>query len=158
HNREPQPDEIAEKLNWNEERVKNILKISQDPISLETPIGDDGESSLGDFVEDKKLESPMKNTSDELLKDQLEDVLKSIDWREEQVIRLRFGLDDGYERTLEEVGNMFKVTRERIRQIENKALKKLRHPSRSKELQDYITDEGLLDAVKGAGKGSGVEE
>ncbi len=141
NNREPQPDEIAEALNWDEERVKNILKISQDPISLETPIGDDGESSLGDFVEDKKLESPMKNTSDELLQEQLEEVLKSIDWREEQVIRLRFGLDDGYERTLEEVGNMFKVTRERIRQIENKALDKLRHPSRSKILQDFVSEE-----------------
>ncbi len=140
NNREPQPSEIAEALNWEEERVKNILKISQDPISLETPIGDDGESSLGDFVEDKKLESPMKNTSDELLQGQLEDVLKSIDWREEQVIRLRFGLDDGYERTLEEVGNMFKVTRERIRQIENKALEKLRHPSRSKILQDFVSE------------------
>ncbi len=139
NNREPQPSEIAVALNWEEERVKNILKISQDPISLETPIGDDGESSLGDFVEDKKLESPMKNTSNELLQGQLEDVLKSIDWREEQVIRLRFGLDDGYERTLEEVGNMFKVTRERIRQIENKALEKLRHPSRSKILQDFVS-------------------
>ncbi len=143
HNREPQPSEIAEALNWEEERVKNILKISQDPISLETPIGDDGESSLGDFVEDKKLESPMKDTTDELLQDQLEEVLKSIDWREEQVIRLRFGLDDGYERTLEEVGNMFKVTRERIRQIENKALDKLRHPSRSKILGDFISKEQL---------------
>ncbi len=141
NNREPQPAEIAEALNWDEERVKNILKISQDPISLETPIGDDGESSLGDFVEDKKLESPMKNTSDELLQEQLEEVLKSIDWREEQVIRLRFGLDDGYERTLEEVGNMFKVTRERIRQIENKALDKLRHPSRSKILHDFVSEE-----------------
>ena len=138
NNRDPQPEEIAEALNWDVERVKNILKISQDPISLETPIGDDGESSLGDFVKDKKLESPMKNTTNELLKDQLEDVLKSIDWREEQVIRLRFGLDDGYERTLEEVGNMFKVTRERIRQIENKALEKLRHPSRSKNLSDFV--------------------
>ncbi len=138
NNRDPQPEEIAKALNWDVERVKNILKISQDPISLETPIGDDGESSLGDFVKDKKLESPMKNTTNELLKDQLEDVLKSIDWREEQVIRLRFGLDDGYERTLEEVGNMFKVTRERIRQIENKALEKLRHPSRSKNLSDFV--------------------
>ena len=141
NNRDPQPEEIAEALNWEVERVKNILKISQDPISLETPIGDDGESSLGDFVEDTKLESPMLNTTNELLKDQLEEVLKSIDWREEQVIRLRFGLDDGYERTLEEVGNMFKVTRERIRQIENKALQKLRHPSRSKILGDFIPSE-----------------
>ncbi|MGM0381853.1 MAG: RNA polymerase sigma factor RpoD [bacterium] len=141
NNRDPQPEEIAKALNWDVERVKNILKISQDPISLETPIGDDGESSLGDFVKDKKLESPMKNTTNELLKDQLEDVLKSIDWREEQVIRLRFGLDDGYERTLEEVGNMFKVTRERIRQIENKALEKLRHPSRSKNLSDFVSAE-----------------
>ncbi|MFP4686741.1 MAG: RNA polymerase sigma factor RpoD [bacterium] len=141
NNRDPQPEEIAVALNWEVERVKNILKISQDPISLETPIGDDGESSLGDFVEDKKLDSPMSNTTNELLKDQLEEVLKSIDWREEQVIRLRFGLDDGYERTLEEVGNMFKVTRERIRQIENKALQKLRHPSRSKILGDFIPGE-----------------
>ncbi len=141
NNRDPQPEEIAEALNWEVERVKNILKISQDPISLETPIGDDGESSLGDFVEDKKLASPMSSTTNDLLKDQLEEVLKSIDWREEQVIRLRFGLDDGYERTLEEVGNMFKVTRERIRQIENKALQKLRHPSRSKILGDFIPGE-----------------
>ncbi len=138
HNREPQPDEIAEKLNWEEERVKNILKISQDPISLETPIGDDGDSSLGDFVEDNNAVSPMNSTDNEMLEKQLEGVLKSIDWREEQVIRLRFGLDDGYERTLEEVGNMFKVTRERIRQIENKALEKLRHPSRSKDLEEFI--------------------
>jgi len=138
HNRDPLPEEIAEALNWEVDRVKNILKIAQDPISLETPIGEDGESNLGDFVEDKKLDSPMDSTTEELLKEQLEEVLKSIDWREEQVIRLRFGLDDGYERTLEEVGEMFRVTRERIRQIENKALQKLRHPSRSKALQDYL--------------------
>lgn len=141
NNRNPQPAEIAEALNWDEDRVEKILKIAKDPVSLEKPIGEDGDSSLSDFVEDENTDSPANSTSSELLKEELEEVLKSIDWREEQVIRLRFGLDDGYERTLEEVGKMFRVTRERIRQIENKALKKLRHPSRSKELEDYIEED-----------------
>ncbi|MFB6346008.1 MAG: RNA polymerase sigma factor RpoD [bacterium] len=140
-NRDPEPEEIAEKLNWDTERVKKILKVSQDPISLEKPIGEDGDSQLGDFVPDEDMDDPVDSTSDKMLKDRLESLLKSIDWREEQVIRLRFGLDDGYERTLEEVGQLFRVTRERIRQIENKALDKLRHPSRSQQLEDYLKEE-----------------
>jgi len=139
HNREPQAKEIAEALNWDVDKVKQLRKIARDPISLETPLGDDEESHLGDFVEDKKVESPEERTTEELLKDQLSEVLKSLDWREEQVIRLRFGLDDGHKRTFEEIGNMFKISRERVRQIQNDALEKLRHPSRSEHLREYLS-------------------
>jgi RNA polymerase primary sigma factor len=140
YNREPTTEEIAEALNWNEERVEKIQKISQDPISLEKPVGDDDDSNIGDLVEDKDVESPIDEATEDLLNDQLEGVLKELDWREEQVIRLRFGLDDGQERTFEEIGNMFKLSRERIRQIENDALEKLRHPSRREELEEFVEE------------------
>ncbi len=137
-NREPKPEEIAKELNWHAGRVRHIMKLAQDPISLETPVGEDGDTSLGDFVPDHTSVSPLKTTVDTLLREQLESVLKTLNQREEKVVRLRFGLDDGRERTLEEVGNMFNVTRERIRQIECKALKKLRHPVRARLLRDYL--------------------
>ena len=137
-NREPKPEEIAKELNWHSGRVRHIMKLAQDPISLETPVGEDGDTSLGDFVPDQTSVSPLKTTVDTLLREQLEAVLKTLNAREEKVVRLRFGLDDGRERTLEEVGNMFNVTRERIRQIECKALKKLRHPVRARLLRDYL--------------------
>ncbi len=137
-NREPKPEEIAKELNWHAGRVRHIMKLAQDPISLETPVGEDGDTSLGDFVPDQTSVSPLKTTVDTLLREQLETVLKTLNQREEKVVRLRFGLDDGRERTLEEVGNMFNVTRERIRQIECKALKKLRHPVRARLLRDYL--------------------
>jgi RNA polymerase primary sigma factor len=145
YNREPTTEEIAEALNWNEERVEKIQKISQDPISLEKPVGDDDDSNIGDLVEDKDVESPIEEATEDLLNEQLEGVLKELDWREEQVIRLRFGLDDGQERTFEEIGNMFKLSRERIRQIENDALEKLRHPSRREELEEFVEEEGEDD-------------
>ncbi|MBI4179596.1 RNA polymerase sigma factor RpoD [bacterium] len=137
-NREPKPEEIARELNWHSGRVRHIMKLAQDPISLETPVGEDGDTSLGDFVPDQTSVSPLKTTVDTLLREQLEAVLRTLNQREEKVVRLRFGLDDGRERTLEEVGNMFNVTRERIRQIECKALKKLRHPVRARLLRDYL--------------------
>lgn len=136
--REPTPEEIAKHLDWPESKVKNILRIAQDPISLETPIGEENESHLGDFVEDKRVESPINITTFLLLQEQLEKVLSTLTYQEGKVLRMRFGLDDGYPRTLEEVGNEFNVTRERIRQIEAKALRKLRHPTRSRKLRDYI--------------------
>lgn len=138
HDEEPSPQQIADSLNWNVERVKQIQKIAHDPISLEKPIGRDGQSSIGDLVEDQKVSAPSEEADKDLLKVQLEDVLGDLEWREEQVIRLRFGLDDGVERTFEEIGNMFKITRERVRQIELNALEKLRHPSRSGALQEYL--------------------
>ncbi len=140
YNREPTTEEIAEALNWNEERVEKIQKISQDPISLEKPVGDDDDSNIGDLVEDKDVESPIDEATEDLLNDQLEGVLKELDWREEQVIRLRFGLDDGQERTFEEIGNMFKLSRERIRQIESDALEKLRPPSRREQLEEFVEE------------------
>ena len=136
--REPTPAEIAEYLGCSEERVREIQKIAQDPVSLETPIGEEEDSHLGDFVEDRGALSPVEVTESQLLKEQLVRVLNTLTPREEKVLRLRYGLDDGHPRTLEEVGKEFNVTRERIRQIEAKALRKLRHPSRSRKLKDYL--------------------
>lgn len=136
--REPTPEEIGEDMDLTPEKVREILKIAQEPVSLETPIGEEDDSHLGDFIEDHEATSPSDHAAYELLKEQLEDVLDTLTDREENVLRLRFGLDDGRTRTLEEVGKVFGVTRERIRQIEAKALRKLRHPSRSKRLKDFL--------------------
>jgi len=136
--REPSPDEIAEEMDIPVERVREIMKIAQEPVSLETPIGEEEDSHLGDFIEDEDAPAPAEAASYILLKEQLEGVLDTLTPREEKVLRLRFGLDDGRARTLEEVGQEFGVTRERIRQIEAKALRKLRHPSRSRKLKDYL--------------------
>ena len=136
--RDPQIDEIAAEMNMSEEKVREIMKIAQEPVSLETPIGEEEDSHLGDFIPDDDAPAPSEAASFMLLKEQLVDVLKTLTPREEKVLRLRFGLDDGRARTLEEVGKEFDVTRERIRQIEAKALRKLRHPSRSKKLKDYL--------------------
>ncbi|AEN99185.1 RNA polymerase sigma factor rpoD [Fructilactobacillus sanfranciscensis TMW 1.1304] len=136
--RDPLPSEIGAEMDMPTSKVRNILKISQEPVSLETPIGEEDDSHLGDFIEDKDATSPEEHASYELLKEQLEGVLDTLTDREENVLRLRFGLDDGRTRTLEEVGRVFGVTRERIRQIEAKALRKLRHPSRSKQLKDFL--------------------
>jgi RNA polymerase primary sigma factor len=136
--REPLPEEIAEDMDLTPDKVREILKIAQEPVSLETPIGEEDDSHLGDFIEDQDATSPSEHAAYELLKEQLEDVLDTLTDREENVLRLRFGLDDGRTRTLEEVGKVFGVTRERIRQIEAKALRKLRHPSRSKRLKDFL--------------------
>ena len=136
--REPTPDEIAEKMNMSPERVREILKISQEPVSLETPIGEEEDSHLGDFIQDENVPVPADAAAFTLLKEQLVEVLGTLTDREQKVLRLRFGLDDGRARTLEEVGKEFNVTRERIRQIEAKALRKLRHPSRSRKLKDYL--------------------
>ena len=139
-NREPSEAEIAEKMGITEDKVREVLKISQEPVSLETPIGEEDDSHLGDFVPDERMMSPEEYTTKELLKEELEGVLLTLTEREEKVLKLRFGLDDGHCRTLEEVGQIFGVTRERIRQIEAKALRKMRHPSRSKKLKDFLTD------------------
>ena len=136
--REPQPDEIAREMNMTVEKVREIMKISQEPVSLETPIGEEEDSHLGDFIPDDDALAPAEAAAYTLLKEQLIEVLDTLTGREEKVLRLRFGLDDGRARTLEEVGKEFNVTRERIRQIEAKALRKLRHPSRSKKLKDYL--------------------
>ena len=136
--REPTVEEIAERMNLPVEKVREIQKISQEPVSLEKPIGEEEDSHLGDFIPDDDAMSPADQVAYTLLKEQLLDAMKSLTAREEKVLRLRFGLDDGRQRTLEEVGREFNVTRERIRQIEAKALRKLRHPSRSKKLKDYI--------------------
>ncbi len=136
--REPTPEEIGKEMDLPPEKVREILKIAQEPVSLETPIGEEDDSHLGDFIEDQDATSPSDHAAYELLKEQLEDVLDTLTDREENVLRLRFGLDDGRTRTLEEVGKVFGVTRERIRQIEAKALRKLRHPSRSKRLKDFL--------------------
>ncbi|MGP1367025.1 MAG: RNA polymerase sigma factor RpoD [Schwartzia sp. (in: firmicutes)] len=136
--REPSPDEIAKEMEISVERVREIMKIAQEPVSLETPIGEEEDSHLGDFIEDQEAPAPAEAASFMLLKEQLEDVLDTLTPREEKVLRLRFGLDDGRARTLEEVGQSFGVTRERIRQIEAKALRKLRHPSRSHKLRDFL--------------------
>ena len=138
YGREPTPEEIAKEMGIPESRVIEIQKISQDPVSLETPIGEEEDSHLGDFIEDDDAPAPADAATFTLLKEQLVDVLNTLTPREEKVLRLRFGLDDGRARTLEEVGKEFNVTRERIRQIEAKALRKLRHPSRSKKLKDYL--------------------
>lgn len=136
--REPTPEEVSEEMDLTPEKVREILKIAQEPVSLETPIGEEDDSHLGDFIEDQDALAPSDAAAYELLKEQLEDVLDTLTDREENVLRLRFGLDDGRTRTLEEVGKVFGVTRERIRQIEAKALRKLRHPSRSKRLKDFL--------------------
>ena len=138
--REPNTDEIAEKLGITSEKVREIMKIAQDPVSLETPIGEEEDSHLGDFVEDNDSPAPSDSASYSLLREQLCNILRTLTPREEQVIKLRFGLVDGRPRTLEEVGKQFQITRERIRQIEAKALRKLRHPSRSKTLKDYLAN------------------
>ena len=136
--REPSPEEIAAEMDMPVERVREILKISQEPVSMETRIGEEGDSHLGDFIEDDNVPAPAEAAAFTLLKEQLDEVLSTLTDREQKVLRLRFGLEDGRARTLEEVGKEFKVTRERIRQIEAKALRKLRHPSRSRKLKDYL--------------------
>lgn len=136
--REPTPEEIGAEMDLPTEKVRNIINISQDPVSLETPIGEENDSHLGDFIEDGEALDPEDNASYQMLRGELEDVLETLTDREENVLRLRFGLDDGRNRTLEDVGKVFGVTRERIRQIEAKALRKLRHPSRSKQLKDFL--------------------
>lgn len=136
--REPLPEEIAKEMGMSVDKVREIMKISQEPVSLETPIGEEEDSHLGDFIPDDDAQAPAEAAAFTLLKEQLIDVLDTLTPREEKVLRLRFGLDDGRARTLEEVGKEFNVTRERIRQIEAKALRKLRHPSRSKKLKDYL--------------------
>ena len=136
--REPLPEEIGAEMDMPTEKVRNILKIAQEPVSLETPIGEEDDSHLGDFIEDQDATIPADHAAYEMMKKQLENVLDTLTDREENVLRLRFGLDDGRTRTLEEVGKVFGVTRERIRQIEAKALRKLRHPSRSKQLKDFL--------------------
>jgi RNA polymerase primary sigma factor len=136
--REPTPEEIAVEMGLTTEKVREIMKIAQEPVSLETPIGEEDDSHLGDFIPDEEAQAPADVAAYELLKEQLKGVLDTLSDREENVLRLRFGLDDGRSRTLEEVGKVFGVTRERIRQIEAKALRKLRHPSRSKRLRDFL--------------------
>jgi RNA polymerase primary sigma factor len=138
--REPTSEEIAEQMEISPEKVREIIKVSQEPVSLETPIGEEDDSHLGDFIEDHTALAPADAASHQLLKEQVEEVLDSLTERERKVLQLRFGLDDGRSRTLEEVGKEFHVTRERIRQIEAKALRKLRHPSRSRKLKDYLQD------------------
>ena len=136
--RDPQPDEIAAEMGVSPEKVREIMKIAQDPVSLETPIGEEEDSHLGDFIPDDDVPAPAEAATATLLKEQLMDVLNTLTPREENVLRLRFGIDEGHQRTLEEVGKEFNVTRERIRQIEAKALRKLRHPSRSRKLRDFL--------------------
>ncbi len=138
YGREPSPEEIAEEMEMSADKVRSILKIAQEAISLETPVGDDGDSSFGDFIEDKRAESPANSTAFSVFQERLSDVLHTLTEREEKVLRLRFGLGDGYPRTLEEVGSVFNVTRERVRQIEAKALRKMRHPTRARELLSFV--------------------
>ena len=142
--REPTPEEIAAELDMPVERVREILKISQEPVSLETPIGEEEDSHLGDFIQDDNVPVPAEAAAQTLLKEQLDEVLDTLTEREQKVLRLRFGMNDGRARTLEEVGKEFDVTRERIRQIEAKALRKLRHPSRSRKLRDYLDYEDII--------------
>jgi len=138
YGREPNPEEIAEEMQMSSDKVRSILKIAQEAISLETPVGDEGDSSFGDFIEDKSAESPANSTAFSVFQEKLDEVLGTLTEREEKVLRLRFGLGDGYPRTLEEVGSVFNVTRERVRQIEAKALRKMRHPTRSRELKSFV--------------------
>lgn len=135
---DPSPEEIADRLEMPVERVREIMRIAQDPVSLETPIGEEEDSHLGDFIPDEDAPAPAEAASQVLLKEQINQVLSTLTEREEKVLRLRFGLEDGRSRTLEEVGQQFNVTRERIRQIEAKALRKLRHPNRSNKVRDYL--------------------
>ena len=139
-NREPTDEELAKKMNISVEKIREIIKVAQEPVSLETPIGEEDDSHLGDFVKDERSMSPEEYTTHEILKDEIDDLLLTLTEREEQVLRLRFGLGGGSPKTLEEVGQIFGVTRERIRQIEAKALRKLRHPSRSRKLKDFLND------------------
>ncbi len=136
--REPSDEEVAERLGWTVTRVKSVKNVAREPISLETPIGEEEDSLLGDFIEDKDAENPSTQTAFTLLQEQLRDVLSTLPPREQEVLKMRFGLEDGYSLTLEEVGLYFNVTRERIRQIEAKALRRLRHPKRSRRLKDYL--------------------
>jgi RNA polymerase primary sigma factor len=136
--REPKPEEIAKEMDMSVEKVREILKIAQEPVSLETPIGEEEDSHLGDFIPDNDAPAPAEAAAFSMLKEQLIEVLETLTPREQKVLKLRFGLEDGRARTLEEVGKKFEVTRERIRQIEAKALRKLKHPSRSKKLKDYL--------------------
>jgi RNA polymerase primary sigma factor len=136
--REPADEEIAERLGWNTQRVKQVKNVAREPISLETPIGEEEDSLLGDFIEDKDVENPANLTAFTLLQESLTKVLSSLPLREQEVLKMRFGLDDGYSLTLEEVGLVFNVTRERIWQIEAKDLRRLRHPKRSRRLKDYL--------------------
>ena len=136
--REPTADEMADEMDMPADRVRAVIKMAQQPISLQSPVGDGEDSSFGDFIEDKSTESPSEITSFTLLRDKLSDVLTSLNERERKVLELRFGLGDGYSRTLEEVGNQFRVTRERIRQIEAKALRKMRHPTRIRQLHGFL--------------------
>lgn len=136
--REPLPEEVGEVMGLPKERVQEIMKIAQEPVSLETPIGEEEDSHLGDFIQDESIPTPVEATNQTLLHEQLDDVVSTLTEREQRVIKLRFGWDDGRPRTLEEVGKEFNVTRERIRQIEAKALRKLRHPNRSRKLKDFL--------------------
>lgn len=136
--REPNDEEIAEKLGWSEAKVKTVKNVAREPISLETPVGEEEDSLLADFIEDKDAENPAQQTAYTLLQEQLKEVLETLPKREQEVLKMRFGLEDGYSLTLEEVGLYFEVTRERIRQIEAKALRRLRHPKRSKIVKDYL--------------------
>jgi len=138
YGREPTPEEISEAMHMDVEKVRGILKIAQEAISLETPIGEEGDSTFGDFIEDRSIESPINTAAFTVFQEKLEEVLKTLTEREEKVLRLRFGLGDGYPRTLEEVGSVFNVTRERVRQIEAKAIRKLRHPTRSRKLKSFL--------------------
>ena len=140
YGREPTPEEIAKEMGISEAKVREIIKIAQEPVSLETPIGEEEDSHLGDFIEDENAPAPAEVASNAMMREQLQEVLHTLTPREEKVIRLRFGLEDGQAHTLEEVGKEFNVTRERIRQIEAKALRKIRHPGRSKKLRDYYTE------------------
>jgi RNA polymerase primary sigma factor len=136
--REPSDEEVAEKLGWNALRVKTVKNVAREPISLEAPVGEEEDSQLGDFIEDDHVENPANKTAFTLLQESVRKVLETLPKREQEVLRLRFGLDDGYSLTLEEVGLIFNVTRERIRQIEAKALRRLRHPKRSRMVKDYL--------------------
>jgi RNA polymerase primary sigma factor len=141
YGREPTVEELAERLGWSISKVKSVKSIAKDPVSLETPIGEEDDSKLGNFIEDQKTQSPLNQTANKMLQEQIRAVLNTLPAREQKVLKMRFGLEDGYIHTLEEVGYVFQVTRERIRQIEAKALRRLRHPSRSKKLKDYLEDE-----------------
>jgi RNA polymerase primary sigma factor len=136
--KEPTAEEIAHEMRMGVEKVRSILKIAQEPISLQTPIGDEGDTNFGDFIEDKRAISPANATAYTILKEEMDNILNTLTEREKRVLRLRFGIGDGYPRTLEEVGSIFNVTRERVRQIEAKALRKLRHPTRSRRLKNFL--------------------